>query len=348
MAVNKNALLRYKILDSCFRNRYKKWTLEMLIDHVGDALFEYEGMDNGIGKRTIQADIQMMRSDKLGYNAPIIVIDKRYYTYEDPNYSITNIPLSESDLGKMNEAVNVLKQFKGFSHFKNLTEVVQKLEDHVYSNNNHEAPVIHFDRNERLKGIELLDIVHESIITKRPLEVCYQSFNARAASTFIFHAWWLKEFKNRWFMVGIRDKKNIIHLALDRILEISIHPKERYVANTETTAEEFYRDIIGVTVFPNSRPSKVVLFVSRTHAPYVETKPLHHSQEITKRLKDGIMVQLTVQLNYELEKEILGFGMGVTVLSPKRLQLSIRENLKNAVKYYDAKALGELLREAEE
>lgn len=317
----------------------------MLIDHVSDALYEYEGTDNGISKRTIQGDIQMMRSDKLGYNAPIIVVDKRYYTYEDPSYSITNIPLSEADLGKMNEAVNVLKQFKGFSHFKNLTEVVQKLEDHVYSNSHHEPPVIHFDRNDRLKGIELLDIIHEAIVNKKPLEVCYQSFTARAASTFIFHAWWLKEFKNRWFMVGIKDKKQIIHLALDRILEISIHTKEKFIENTETTAEEFYKDVIGVTVFPNARPSKVVLFVNRTHAPYIETKPLHASQEITKRLKDGIIVQLTVQLNYELEKEILGFGMGVTVLSPKRLQQSIRENLRNALKYYETNELNAILRQ---
>jgi predicted DNA-binding transcriptional regulator YafY len=344
MAVNKNALLRYKLLDSCFRNRYKKWTLDMLIDHVGDALYEYEGMDNGISKRTIQADIQMMRSDKLGYHAPIIVIDKRYYMYEDPSYSITNIALSESDLGKMNEAVNVLKQFKGFSHFKNLTEVVQKLEDHVYSNTNHEPPVIHFDRNERLKGIELLDIIHESIVIKRPLEVCYQSFTARAANTFIFHAWWLKEFKNRWFMVGAREnKKEVMHLALDRIMEISIHPKEKYLGNTEYSAEEFYKDIIGVTFFPNSRPAKVVLFVNRLHAPYVETKPLHSSQEVVKRTKEGIILNLFVQLNFELEKEILGFGQGITVLAPKRLQQSIKENLRRAVKAYDENVIDEFL-----
>jgi len=344
MAVNKNALLRYKILDACFRNRYKKWTLDMLIDHVSDALYEYEGMDNGISKRTIQGDIQMMRSDKLGYHAPIIVIDKRYYTYEDPTYSITNIPLSESDLGKMNEAVNVLKQFKGFSHFKNLTEVVQKLEDHVHSNTNKEAPVILFDRNDRLKGIEYLDMIHESIVTKRPLEVCYQSFNARAASTFIFNAWWLKEFKNRWFMVGVRSEKDqVVHLALDRIVKLSIHPKEKYIGNTEFDPEEFYKHIIGVTVFNKYRPSKVVLFVSRTHSPYVETKPLHPSQVITKRLKEGIIIELTVQLNFELEKEILGFGQGMTVLSPRRLQNSIKDNLKKALKFYEDKMLDELL-----
>ena len=48
-----------------------------MIDAVSDALYEYEGID-GVSKRTIQSDIQMMRSDKLGYNAPIVVVDRKY------------------------------------------------------------------------------------------------------------------------------------------------------------------------------------------------------------------------------------------------------------------------------
>jgi hypothetical protein len=88
--------------------------LDDLIDAVSDALYEYEGIDKGISKRTVQGDIQMMRSDKLGYNAPITVIDKRYYTYEDKDYSITNIPLTDQDLSHLTEAVEFLKQFQGF------------------------------------------------------------------------------------------------------------------------------------------------------------------------------------------------------------------------------------------
>ena len=95
---SRNALIRYKTIDACLRNRYRKWTLEDLIEKVSEAMYEYEGMDKGISRRTIQADLQMMRSDKLGYFAPIIVVDKKYYTYEDPTYSITQIPLTELDL----------------------------------------------------------------------------------------------------------------------------------------------------------------------------------------------------------------------------------------------------------
>ena len=39
----------------------------------------------------------MMRSDKMGYNAPIIVYDNKYYKYEDPNYSISDSPVSTED-----------------------------------------------------------------------------------------------------------------------------------------------------------------------------------------------------------------------------------------------------------
>ncbi len=80
MPANRNALLRYMTIDNCLKNRYRKWTLEDLIEAVSEALYEYEGIDKGVSKRTIQMDIQMMRSEKLGYHAPIIITDKKYYT----------------------------------------------------------------------------------------------------------------------------------------------------------------------------------------------------------------------------------------------------------------------------
>src|SRR5579871_3659279 len=101
MPVNRNALILYRTLDNCLRNRSRKWTLEDLIAACSEALYEYEGIDKGVSKRSIQMDLQMMRSDKLGYNAPITVLEKKYYTYENADYSITNIPLTDQDLGKL-------------------------------------------------------------------------------------------------------------------------------------------------------------------------------------------------------------------------------------------------------
>lgn len=77
MSINKNALIRYKTIDACLQNRFRKWTLDMLVEACSDALYEYEGIDKGVSIRTVQMDIQIMRSEKLGYNAPIIVVDKK-------------------------------------------------------------------------------------------------------------------------------------------------------------------------------------------------------------------------------------------------------------------------------
>ena len=108
MPANKNALIRYKTIDRCLRNRYKRWTLDDLVDACCDALYDMEGITKGVCARTVQMDIQIMRSDKLGYNAPIVVYDKIYYTYADPDYSITEMPLTMDDCKLIKEAITLL------------------------------------------------------------------------------------------------------------------------------------------------------------------------------------------------------------------------------------------------
>lgn len=71
MPANKNALIRYKTIDNCLRNKYRRWTIDNLVDACCDALYDMEGITKGVSLRTVQADLQIMRSDKLGYNAPI-------------------------------------------------------------------------------------------------------------------------------------------------------------------------------------------------------------------------------------------------------------------------------------
>jgi predicted DNA-binding transcriptional regulator YafY len=338
MPANRNALIRYKTIDTCLRNRFIKWTLEDLIEKVSDTLYEYEGIET-ISKRTIQNDIQMMRSDKLGYFAPIVVLEKKYYTYEDPNYSITNIPISENDLSSMNEAVEMLKQFKGFSHFEQLNEVVQKLEDHVYSVRKKKNSVIDFEKNDNLKGLTYLDILYQSVVQKKAIKMTYQSFTAKEANVFFFHVWWLKEFKNRWFAVCVRKANGgISNLALDRIIDVGLSNDVEYADNEGITPEEYYTDVIGVTV-TNLLPMKLKLFVEKSHAPYVKTKPLHYSQKVLERQEKSIIIEINVQHNYELEREILGFGEIMKVLEPDRFAKKIKHRLSKGVMSYELVSL---------
>jgi len=229
MPVNRNALIRYRTIDKCLQNRRRKWTIENLIGACSEALYEYEGIEKDISMRTIRLDLSAMRGDKLGYNAPIIVTDKKYYSYEDAEYSITNNPLSIQDLNILQEVTQLLQQFKGFSHFTEMTEMVNKLEDKIYSEQNHEAPVIDFEKNELLTGIEWLDKLYKFIIAKQTLLLRYQSFKARQAADIIFYPYLLKEYRNRWFILGmLKTGKEICTFALDRIQAITALPHEPF------------------------------------------------------------------------------------------------------------------------
>ena len=198
-----------------FAKQKRKWTLDDLIDKVSEVLYEYEGILQPISKRTIQLDLQTMRSDKLGYNAPIIVKDKKYYMYEDAGYTITNIPLTDQDLDKLCETIEFLKQFNGFSHFRELSGLVQKLEDHIVSAQRKQQPIIDFETNAHLRGIEYLDPLYKAILKHKVILLKYKSFKAKDEQQFLFHPYLLKEYNNRWFLWEVRiGRPKFLHLLL--------------------------------------------------------------------------------------------------------------------------------------
>ena len=257
MAQNKNALIRYRTIDKCLQNKHRRWTLNDLIQACSDALYEYEGRDINVSKRTVQLDIQLMRSDKLGYNAPIISYEKKYYKYEDKNYSITDIPLTEIDMDVLTESVEMLKQFKDFSLFSELNGVIQKLEDKVYREKNQQAPIIHIDKNENLKGLKFLDVLYQAILKKIVLDISYQSFSATKSSNFLFHAFILKEYNNRWFVVGKKEgQRKILTLALDRIIKIDFDLNKKY-KQENFDADKYYENTYGVTVLTDRQLSLI-------------------------------------------------------------------------------------------
>ena len=97
------------------------------MDACSDALYEMEGIAKGISIRTVQGDIQLMRSDKLGYNAPIEVYDNKYYRYADPDYSIRENRLSEDDYELVEKAVTLIGRMEKNTDVVELSKVLLQL-----------------------------------------------------------------------------------------------------------------------------------------------------------------------------------------------------------------------------
>ncbi len=336
MPVSKNALIRYKTIDKCLRNRYRRWTLDDLIEACSDALYEYEGRDEGVSRRTVQLDIQMMRSEKLGYNAPIKVVDNKYYIYEDPDYSITESPLSPQDIEKMGEAVRVLRQLSGFQEFSGMEDIMGRLEDRVNMAKERTAPVIFFDKNDRLKGLGFIEPLHGAILARHPVRMTYQSFRAVTPNTFIFHPYALKEFNNRWFVYGTRPRVNyVVNLALDRIVSMEEDPDTPFVPCPDFNPETYFDDLVGVTKMPGDRPEKVRFWASPEDAPYIKTKPIHSSQMTVETNEDGSAVfEVNVIVNRELVRLLFGYAEGLRILSPRKLRQMMVKHFRLGLEGY--------------
>ena len=332
MASNKNALIRYKSIDQCLRNTMRKWTLDDLIEACSDALYEYEGKDVYVSKRTVQLDLQMMRSDKLGYNAPIEVYERKFYRYAEEGYSIMNIPVTESDVKIMNDAIQVLRQFKDFSLFKEMDGVLQRLEDSVYSSQKNNRAIIHLDKNEKLKGLHFIDPLYNAIQQKKVIKIKYQSFKAIEAADKIVHPQLIKEYNNRWFLLAF-TRDHDITLALDRMSAIEVVDDIEY-KDYNIDGDKFYKDVVGVTVI-NSRPQRIQFWIEKRLAPYVITKPFHRSQRLIEETEDGVIFNIFVKINFEIERVLLGYGDSIEILKPERLRNRIKKILATASSKYN-------------
>ena len=337
MPVNKNALIRYKTIDKCLRNVYRRWTLDDLVDACSEALDDAEGIKKGVSVRTVQSDIQVMRSDKLGYNAPIEVYEQKYYRYADRTYSIMSMPMTPNDLDMMQEAVDMLRQLAGFDHFAEMGDVVSRLQDKLAVTRSNQEPIVHFDSVPNLKGLNYLNPLYDYIQHKRTVRIMYQSFSARKPKEYIIFPYLLKEFRNRWFVFGCQAKDMVLYnLALDRIE--SIEPVDIfYQDNPAFDRTHFFDDVIGVSKNIDAPSRTITFWASAEQSKYILTKPIHPSQQLVSRNKEEGSCTFTIRVvvNFEMYSVLMSYGSGLRVIAPRDCVKYMRDKICEAAKLYE-------------
>ncbi len=336
MATNKNALIRYKVLDNCFRNPGRRYFIDDLIAECESVLLEIDPESNGISRRQIFEDIAFMES-KEGWSIELDKLrdgKKVYYRYADMSFSINNMPLNEVEINQLKAAVDILSQFKGMPQFEWVNELVPKLQQGI-ATDEASATIMEFDSNQYLKGIEHLGPLHNAIFYKKVLTISYQPFENDVPFDVVIHPYFLKQYNNRWFLFGYNPEKEKYdwNLAIDRIISIK-ETKGKYQKNNKIDWQEYFEDIIGVTKPVDAESEKVVLHFKGRTGNYMETKPLHGSQK-PKWIDDNTLeVTLDIIINYELERLILSYADSVSVIQPLSLSEAIKNRLKEALKQY--------------
>ena len=335
MPAIKNALLRYRIIDRSIRNEYVPFpSKEQLRQNCEEEMY---GSSNGehICHSTIEKDIFAMRME---HDAPISYSKReRGYYYTDPDFSMDDVPLTEKDINAIKSASIILNQFKNTSLFGQYEFAIQKILDRAISTQKTKSidkEVIQFESLPTVRGNENLELFLEAIKGKNVVQFQYDNFIKNEKTTRRVHPYLLKEYRNRWYLIGKSELKNkVITFGLDRIFD-PISLEQKYVQDNNFSADIYFEHSLGITVY-DKLPNEIIIETNPVLSKYLMSQPIHHSQKIIEIKPNGNHVfGYYLLITYELKMVLMGFGKECKIIAPKELKKEIMEDLELQLNNY--------------
>jgi len=331
----KNALIRFRIIDKCLRNKYKTYpTKQDLREACEESLFGSVDGAN-ICDSTIEKDMFAM---KMEHDAPIRY-SKRYggYYYEDPNFSINDIPLTEDDLSAINFAAKTLMQFKDVDMFKQFGNAIDKIVDRVAiandPNQENFSHLVQFETAISSSGNEFLPLLLEGMRNNRSVSFQYTSFISNKTKRRDVTPLLLKEYRNRWYLISYDPSKaDIVTYGLDRMSEVALNETEGEKPEA-FDADDYFKYAIGITS-NKSQPEKIILKTGNVAAKYIDSQPFHPTQKIIKEGKNKTTFELEVLVSEELIRTLLSYGGEIEVVEPESLRSTMVKRVFDLAEVY--------------
>jgi predicted DNA-binding transcriptional regulator YafY len=240
--------------------------------------------------------------------------------------------MNDEERNKIEDAIYVLRQFEGEPLYDWVRTILMQVEGGLFEENT--SPVVSFQSNIDLKGLEHFSKLLQAILTRRVLKLSYTPYG-KDTITAIVYPYHLKQYNDRWYLIAqAKGYDTYAHYALDRIdsfEEIALPYKE-----AEIDFSEYFDDVIGVTV-PDVDAEDIVIKVTGKRFNYIRTKPLHLSQRIVEEAEDYAIISINVKVNKELESLILSFGEDIEVMAPASFRDRIAEKIQATNKKYTDK-----------
>ena len=337
MPVNKNALVRYRIIDRCLKNSMKKYpSKEFIQDKISFELYGEGG--KRVSMSIIEKDFDAMRYDlTLGYNAPIKYskINKGYF-YEDADYSIDGLKLSDQETEALQESVALLKSFGEIPVLKNLTDAIEKINTRfsIASWSDEEiSPYMEFEQSKSSVGRDWIKPVYLAIKNRHPIKFTYFNTYKNEIREHELEPHFLKESNNAWYLLGRNDKRNLFLVYhLDKIQSIETDSSRTFL-RTDINPADYFKHSLGI--MGGYKPAeKIVLEVTGALARSLPFQLIHSSQKIIESSEDRIIIELTLINNEELFRKIITMTGSVKVIEPEELRLKVIEELKKAIYTY--------------
>ena len=275
--------------------RFLEREFEML--QINDDTLEFN-----FSKRTLQRDIKEIRN-VLGIDIMYSRSQKGYYIIQD-DYS--------SDL-----FLKTLEEINSFSALK----LTNSLESIVYL------------EKRKPKRAEFLPDIVQAIKRKKKIEFHYQKFGEEKETIRKVSPIAIREHNNRWYLIA-DDKGTVKNFGLERMNKVKIL-SDKIDDNIEFNYDDKYKFAFGIIVPTDEKPEKIVLSVTKKQAEYLQSLPLHESQEVIETKNNEVLIGLELFLTDDFISEILAMSRTVTIIEPKKLKDKVKSILKETLGKYE-------------
>jgi predicted DNA-binding transcriptional regulator YafY len=333
----KKALIRYRTINNLLRGG-SNISLDQMQTACMEAIGDY------VSTRTIETDINRLRfDDDLAYYAPIKCLGEKFYKYTDPDYSIDIFPLKKEELSMINSIANMLKHFDNIPIFNELKGIAAKLsvavvQYEIFKKKDIQNPdwskVVDFEKGLFQPSPDLMSRLFDAIKSKQAIRLHYRKFNCAQEQEYIVSPYLLKEYRNRWYVVGYSQTRSGIRcFGLDRIVRMSYVTDIEFVG-IPFSVQQYYRNVVGVSVVPGD-PVYIRIAVTENQAAYLDSQPLHTSQQWEEKLPDNRHIySFKLIPNYEFYAQILSFGESAEVISPADVRDEVKRKVESTVQRY--------------
>lgn len=178
-----------------------------------------------------------------------------------------------------------------------------------------------------------LTSVIEAMRDSRIIKFTYKSFTDAAPHDVYLQPYFVKVFRQRWYVIGYASAYNGIRTySIDRFENIEV-TKESFEYPSDFIPEEYFDGCFGI-MYSNLPCESVVLKVSSVQAGYFKTLPLHETQKTVSDTETHTVFKYEMKITNDLIKEILSYGADVEVISPQSLRSKIEKHLSAALQKY--------------
>lgn len=255
--------------------------------------------DTGLSRRTIQRDIQNIRTD--------FSIDIEYCR-RNQGYYIPNNTI-RSDIDRFLDSFDILNSLNAESGVSDMILA----EKHRPMGTQHLYPLIHAIKN-------MVRITFS-----------YLKYGSEQSSFRELEPYAIKECRGRWYLIGrTKGQNDTKTYGLDRIKNLIV-TDEIFLKDDTIDVSEKFRYSFGIYSSDEYPVEDVILSFDANDGSYLKSLPLHHTQEIITDNKDEFVIKLRLKITEDFVMEIMSRSWSLKVIEPLSLRNRVCSICKSAL-----------------